>query len=39
MSDFQTLMGEGEATNYGDGEPVPVDEVATIHENLTGSYG
>ncbi len=39
MSDFQTLMGEEEATNYGDGEPVPVDEVATIHENLTEVMG
>ena len=39
MSDFQTLMGEGEATNYGDGEPVPVDEVATIHENITEVMG
>tara|TARA_R110002020_G_scaffold29310_1_gene92592 strand:- start:2556 stop:3350 length:795 start_codon:yes stop_codon:yes gene_type:complete len=39
MSDFQTLMGEGEATDYGDGEPVPMEEVATIHENLTEVMG
>ena len=39
MSDFQTLMGEGEATDYGDGEPVPMDEVATIHENLNETIG
>ena len=39
MSDFQTLMGEGEATDYGDGEPVPMEEVATIHENLNEAIG
>ena len=35
MSDFQSLMGEGEATDYGDGSSVPVDEVNTIQENIT----
>jgi hypothetical protein len=39
MSDFQSIMGEGEATDYGDGEPVPMEEVATIHENLTEVMG
>ena len=39
MSDFQSLMGEDEATDYGDGEPVPVDEVNTIQENLTDIMG
>jgi len=39
MSDFQSLMGEGESTDYGAGEPVPEDEVATIQENLTDVMG
>ncbi len=39
MSDFQSLMSEGEATDYGAGEPVPEDEVATIQENLTEVMG
>lgn len=39
MSDFQSLMSEGEATDYGAGEPVPEDEVATIQENLTDVMG
>ena len=39
MSDFQSLMSEGEATDYGAGEPVPEDEVATIQENLSEVMG
>ena len=39
MSDFQSLMSEGESTDYGAGEPVPEDEVATIQENLTDVMG
>ena len=39
MSDFQSLMGEGEATDYGEGSPVPVEEVHTIQENLTEVMG
>ena len=39
MSDFQSLMSEGESTDYGAGEPVPEDEVATIQENLTEVMG
>jgi len=39
MSDFQSLMGEGEETDYGEGSPVPVEEVHTIQENLTEVMG
>ncbi len=39
MSDFETLMGEGESTDYGEGESVPVDEVSTVHENLSDVMG
>ncbi len=40
MSDFQSLYGGGESTDYGaDGEPVPEDEVQTIHENMTEVMG
>lgn len=39
MSDFQSLMGEGEATDYGAGEAVPEEEVATIQENITEVMG
>lgn len=39
MSDFQSLMSEGEATDYGAGEAVPEDEVATIQENITEVMG
>ena len=39
MSDFQSLLGEGEATDYGDGEAVPVEEVNTIQENITEVMG
>ncbi len=40
MSDFESLMAEGEATDYGaDGEPVHQDEVGTIQENITQTMG
>ena len=40
MSDFQSLYGGGESTDYGaDGKPVPEGEVETIHENMTEVMG
>lgn len=40
MSDFQSLYGDGEATDYAEsGEPVPQEEVGTIQENITQVMG
>ena len=39
MSDFQSLMSEGESTDYGAGEEVPMEEVATVQENLSEVMG
>ena len=39
MSDFQSLMSEGESTDYGAGEEVPMEEVTTVQENLSEVMG
>ena len=40
MSDFNSLYGEDEATDYGaDGIPVDAEEVGTIQENITQEMG